>query len=131
MNIKVARSRRIMDRFNRANLAEQQNAISSKNCMKCPNFGDGHVDNCASCPIFHKLTQIGDEFIAISNKRKCAKKSKLLKDAKELGLTASRYLELRLNGLYDFEIYQAVGISATKFQKWKKEHGLLEKAKEL
>ena len=131
MNIKMARSRRIMDRFNRSNLAEKQNRISSKHCMKCPHFGDGHVDKCAACPIFHQLTEIGDELTAISHKRKKAKKNKLLETLKETGLTESNYLELRLSGLYDFEIYHSVGMSSTKFQTWKKETGLLEKAKGL
>lgn len=59
------------------------------------------------------------------------KKNKLLETLKETGLTESNYLELRLSGLYDFEIYRSVGMSSTKFQTWKKETGLLEKAKGL
>lgn len=129
--ITTERYERVIARSKRKELAEKQNQISQTHCMKCPHFSESQIDNCANCPFLNDLEMIGDRYTIMANKRREIKKQRLLAEARESGLTPSKYIEMRLHGLYDAEIQQGVGLSVSMFSKWKKALGLIGKTKEL
>lgn len=110
----MQKSQRKKERFR---LCKRQYDITTMHCESCENNGTFSLKkDCADCPFYQELNQIGNELIALSGRDEQVEQKKL-----------NDFRELIAEGLTESEIAEILGYTVNQVHHYRRKHKLLSK----